>query len=151
MVDQETKLAQSTRVETAGKSLESLLRRATSRLTELQARALRGHGMTAAEWRLLSTLHDAGPLAPSLLAERMAMTRGGISKLVDRLRAKQFVVRASDRRDGRMQVLALTGAGARLVSELADTAAQAEADFLAPLDSRRCDNLRASLIALGRR
>jgi DNA-binding MarR family transcriptional regulator len=112
------------------------------------ARKLEGAGVTVAEWVVLRTLHDLDPIPPSQLAERLGMTRGAISKLADRLAAKDLVQRFADPEDGRAHRLALTPAGHALVPRLAAIADANDAGFfdvLAPADRRR---LRAMLEAL---
>ena len=59
------------------------------------------HGVTVAEWVVLRQLFDAGETHPSQLAENLGMTRGAISKLVDRLVAKGHVVRTAGEDDRR--------------------------------------------------
>ena len=122
-------------MESPERSLGTLLRVAAGKLAVAEAAALRAQGVTAAEATLLRELHAAGAVAPSVLADRMAMTRGAVTKLVDRLKAKQLLVRAKGRGDGRMQTIALTGAGARLVPDLVGVAAQVEAKISGRLDT----------------
>ncbi len=86
-------------------------------------------GATVAEWVVLRELFDAADLAPSVLADRMGMTRGGISKLVDRLEAKTLVIRKAGDGDRRYQALALTAKGRALVPELAALADTNDAEF----------------------
>jgi DNA-binding MarR family transcriptional regulator len=45
-------------------------------------------GVTVAEWAIMREMLKAGPANPSQLAERLGMTRGAISKLVERLCGK---------------------------------------------------------------
>jgi DNA-binding MarR family transcriptional regulator len=45
-------------------------------------------GATVAEWVVLRALFDADGVKPSELAAKLGLTRGAISKLVDRLVAK---------------------------------------------------------------
>ncbi len=116
-------------------SLATMVRLAAGRLAVTEAAAFCPHGVTAAEAALLRELRAAGPVAPSLLADRLGMTRGAITKLVDRLKAKQYLVRAKGRGDGRMQTIALTGAGARLAPELDAVAARVEAAMFGKLDA----------------
>lgn len=95
------------------------LRRVSNHVSHRFAARLAEHGVTPAEWVLLRVLHDSGAVAPSILAARIGMTRGAVTKLVDRLRAKRLVVRAgSGDSDRRYQTIALTGAGAVLVPTL---------------------------------
>jgi len=46
---------------------------------------LQARGATVAEWVVMREMYDDEETSPSLLAERIGMTRGGVSKLVDRL------------------------------------------------------------------
>lgn len=113
------------------------LRFVSNHVSQAFARKVEAHGVTVAEWVLMRQLLEEEALAPSLLAERMGMTRGAISKLADRLIAKSMLVRAADPDDGRAQTLALTVAGRALVPELARLADANDAEFfdhLAPED-----------------
>ncbi len=122
-------------MESSERSLGTLLRVAAGKLAVAEAAALRAQDVTAAEATLLRELHAAGAVAPSVLADRMGMTRGAVTKLVDRLKAKQLLVRAKGRGDGRMQTIALTGAGARLVPELDAIAVRVEGLVFGTLDA----------------
>lgn len=122
-------------MESPPSSLATLLRMAAGRLAVAEAAAFRAHGVTAAEAVLLRELHAAGAVAPSVLAARLGMTRGGVTKLIDRLKAKQLLVRAKGRGDGRMQTIALTGAGARLVPDLDAVAVRVENKVFGKLDA----------------
>jgi DNA-binding MarR family transcriptional regulator len=70
----------------------------------------RGGRVTVADWVILSELYH-GESAPSALADRLGMTRGAISKVADRLIAKDMIVRRANRADRRFQSLALTREG----------------------------------------
>lgn len=118
------------------RQLGELLRSYVSTIASNLAERVGAHGVTLAEAMVMRDLYDAGAVAPSTLADRLGMTRGAITKLVDRLRAKRFVVRAaSGSADRRYQTIALTGAGARLVPLLADTLDAGERAGFAALDS----------------
>lgn len=122
-------------MESPQSSPATMLRLAAGRLAVAEAAAFRALGVTAAEAGLLRELHAAGAVAPSLLADRLGMTRGAVTRLVDRLKAKQLLVRAKGRGDGRMQTIALTGAGARLVPGLDAVAADVERAVFGKLDA----------------
>ena len=100
------------------------LRRVSNEVSQAFAQRLDAKGVTIAEWVLLRSLYGAAPQAPSRLAAMMGMTKGGITKLADRLIARSLVSRRPDPEDARAQILALTASGERLVPELA-----AEADL----------------------
>ncbi len=129
-------------------NLGDLLRRAAQAAGETAALALAPHGVTPAEWAVMRTLHAHGPAPPSVLADRLGLTRGAVTKLVDRLRAKALVVRARGAGDRRMQTIALTGAGAKLVPVLAEIADAAESATFAALPTARRATLATMLRTL---
>ena len=71
------------------------------------------------------------------------MTRGGVSKLVDRLVSKKLINRRERGDDRRFQSIALTTAGRRLIPRLAALADQNDEEFFHPLTTGE----RAALIA----
>jgi len=82
---------------------------------------------------MMRVLYSTQPIAPSQLADEMGMTRGAISKLVDRLVLKTLVAREASSTDGRAQSLRLTPQGSHMVPELAALADQNEAECFAHL------------------
>ena len=56
-------------------------------------------GVTVAEWAVMREMLEAGPANPSQLAERLGMTRGAISKLVERF-VRQSTCRTNSLRRG---------------------------------------------------
>ena len=112
------------------------LRYVSNHVSQAFARKVAAHGVTVAEWVLMRQLLDEEALAPSVLADRMGMTRGAISKLADRLISKSMVVRNADPKDGRAQTLALTSAGRALVPKLAALADANDAEFFDHLTSK---------------
>ena len=105
------------------------LRYVSNHVSQGFARKVEAHGVTVAEWVLMRQLLDVDALAPSKLAERMGMTRGGVTKLADRLIAKKLVTRTADPGDGRAQTLSLTPAGRAIVPKLASLADANDAEF----------------------
>ncbi len=109
------------------------LRFVSNHVSQAFARKVEARGVTVAEWVVMRDLFDAEAMAPSRLAERIGMTRGAITKLADRLIAKDLVTRAADPADGRAQTLALTPAGRALVPELAALADANDSEFFGGL------------------
>jgi DNA-binding MarR family transcriptional regulator len=93
------------------------------------------HGVTVAEWVVLRQLLDTGECNPSQLAERLGMTRGAISKLVERLTVKGHVVRTTEIGDRRYQKVKLAPTGRKLVPALAALADQNDAEFFGHLSA----------------
>lgn len=102
------------------------------------------HGVTVAEWVVMRALFDSGEVNPSHLAESIGLTRGTVSKLVERLSVKGLVACRSEKRDRRYQIVKLTVSGRNLVPILAALADQNDQEFFSHLDAHE----RAGLIAL---
>lgn len=95
------------------------------------ARKVAGEGVTVAEWTFMRALLDEGSTAPTVLADRMGMTRGAISKLAGRLVVKGLIARAEA--GGRGQILSLTPEGRARVSTLAAMADANDTEYFGVL------------------
>jgi DNA-binding MarR family transcriptional regulator len=109
------------------------LRFVSNHVSQAFARKLVKSGVTAAEWVVLREMFDRESLAPSLLAERTGLSRGAVSKLVDRLLHKKLLTREGRDDDRRYQSIALTEAGRELVPKLAALADANDAEFFSSL------------------
>lgn len=101
----------------------------SNHVSQAFTRKVEACGVTVAEWVLLRELLDTQPAAPSELAERLGMTRGAISKLVERLLQKELVARTLSETDRRRQSVSLTPAGRKLVPILAQLADDNDREF----------------------
>ena len=127
-----------------------LLRAVSNHVSASFAARLAATGTTVAEWVLLREAFDGDGLPPSQLASRMGLTRGGVTKLADRLIARGLLARTADDTEGRGQRLTLTDTGRSLVPHLATLADQNEADLfghLPPQDRAALDQMLRDLIA----
>jgi DNA-binding MarR family transcriptional regulator len=118
------------------------LRCVSNNVSHAFARKLLASGATVAEWVVMREMFDDEETSPGDLAERIAMTRGGVSKLVDRLVTKKLVTRRERSDDRRFQSIALTATGRQLIPQLAALADQNDAEFFHPLSAGE----RAALI-----
>ncbi|GGB57221.1 hypothetical protein GCM10011505_42640 [Tistrella bauzanensis] len=109
------------------------LRLVSNHVSQSFARALATRDIGVADWVILRMLHEAGPAMPSRLAADLGMTRGGLSKLADRLVARGLIVRTGATADKRRQLLALTDAGRRLIPDLTALADANDAAFFGDL------------------
>ncbi len=109
------------------------LRFVSNHVSHAFAAKVEGSGVTVAEWALMRTLFERDGASPSAVSDSMGMTRGAITKLVDRLSAKGLVVRGAGGTDQRTQSLALTRAGRALVPALAALADRNDAEFFGHL------------------
>jgi DNA-binding MarR family transcriptional regulator len=109
------------------------LRYVSNHVSHAFTQKLAAKGVTVAEWVVLRELYDLGAVYPSDLAEKLGMTRGAISKLVERLRLKGFARRYAVEDDARYQTIELTPAGKRLTPTLAKLADANDHEFFGHL------------------
>jgi DNA-binding MarR family transcriptional regulator len=109
------------------------LRFVSNHVSHAFMRKVEAKGVTVAEWAVMREMLEAGPVNPSQLAERLGMTRGAISKLVERLCRKEFVARTASKGDRRYQSVALTVKGEKLVPKLAQLADDNDREFFGHL------------------
>lgn len=124
------------------------LRRVSNAVSGSFARSLRARQASVAEWVLLRHLHDRKQATPGELADALTMTRGAISKIVDKLQAKEWIRSKTMPEDNRVQLLSLTAAGRRAVPELAGIADHNDDQFFALLTAEERSLLRDLLIKL---
>jgi DNA-binding MarR family transcriptional regulator len=124
------------------------LRFVSNHVSHAFAQKVEAKGVTVAEWVALRELHDTGAVNPSVLAERMGMTRGAISKLVERLCNKELVVRRVTGDDKRYQLVEITREGKQLVPILARLADENEREFFDVLSDQQRSDLMATMKSL---
>lgn len=120
------------------------LRLVSNHVSNAFLRKVEQRGVTVAEWVLLRELFDMEHANPSELADRLGMTRGAISKLVERLCQKKLIERLKQAGDRRYQLIELAAAGKRLVPVLAKLADENDREFFGHL--AKAD--KARLVAL---
>lgn len=125
-----------------------LLRMVSNAVSQEFARKVASEGVTVAEWALLRSLYDSDPVAPSVLARKMGLTKGAISKLAERLLEKGLLERTGNPDDKRGHRLSLSAAGLGKVPLLAALADGNDAAFFAVLTDDERDRLRHLLAAL---
>jgi len=103
------------------------------------ARQLAGSDVTVAEWVILREMYSQDQTtSPSTVANITGLTRGAVSKLIDRLLQKGFVARAESTTDRRYQEIKLTAVAKKLVPKLARIADENDDRFFSVLsDSER--------------
>lgn len=121
------------------------LRFVSNHVSHAFARKLHAKGVTVAEWVVLREMFDEEETSPGMIAERIGMTRGGVSKLVDRLVGKGFITRADRTDDRRFQSIALTAEGRYLIPQLAALADQNDEEFFGALSVSERAALMASM------
>jgi DNA-binding MarR family transcriptional regulator len=118
------------------------LRQVSNAVSGSFARSLKSRQASVAEWVLLRSLFERKQSTPSELAHSLTMTRGAISKIVDRLQTKGWITCKTSSDDNRVQLLALTGAGRRAIPILAKIADENDHKFFSCLDAGERSELR---------
>ncbi|HXC96833.1 MAG TPA: MarR family transcriptional regulator [Edaphobacter sp.] len=127
------------------------LRRVSNAVSGSFARALQEKQTSVAEWVLLRELHERGQTAPGELADSLGLTRGAVSKIVDKLDAKGWIQMDAKEGDCRFRLLSLTRAGRRSLPVLAEIADQNDARYFDCLSAREKSTLRELLAKLADR
>jgi DNA-binding MarR family transcriptional regulator len=121
------------------------LRYVSNHVSQAFAAKVAERGVSVAEWVLLRLLYPAEQLSPSQLASELGMTKGAITKIVDRLVDRKLVLRRAHRDDGRAQTVSLTSHGAKLVPALAKLADENDAHYFSQLTAAERSSLRRLL------
>src|SRR5262245_37009530 len=109
------------------------LRYVSNHVSHSFARKVAALDVGVAEWVVLRELFDGDPPAPSELATAIGMTRGAVSKIIDRLETKSLVTRTISDRDRRFQTVMLSAKGRALVPRLASLADHNDFEFFGHL------------------
>ncbi len=130
--------------ETAGRSFA----RASDRLMRVLGRKLLPHAIAPGEWLVLCELVDAGRMMPSTLAERLNMSRGGVSRLVDRMVERGLIDRTADTNDRRAHWLSVSPKGLDSMPGIEVAVAEGEEQFFGRLSQTERRNLHTILSRL---
>jgi len=124
------------------------LRRVSNAVSGAFARALQEKQTSVTEWVLLRELHERGQAAPGELADSLGLTRGAVSKIVDKLDAKGWIQTEAKEGDSRFRLLSLTRAGLRSLPLLAEVADQNDSRYFDCLSATEKSTLRELLTKL---
>ncbi|TAL13546.1 MAG: MarR family transcriptional regulator [Chloroflexota bacterium] len=81
-------------------------------------RLLRPLNVSAAGGLVLGLLRDHGPMSPSVLSDRLIVTRATVTGVLDSLERRGFVRRSANPADRRGQIAEITPAGRQVLQEL---------------------------------
>ena len=106
---------------------------------------LEAHDLTEQQWRVLRILTEQPGITMGDLAERAALLRPSLSRIVGRLEERALIERAQEERDLRRARLTMTMAGRRLVREIAPRSEQRYRDIEAAYGPDRLAELHRML------
>jgi len=113
--------------------------------------SLKKHKLTLAQFDLLAMLLGLEGLNQQELADKLAVTKGNMVGLVNRLSRRGFVRRVPSRKGRRANVIRLTAAGRKLVRAALPDHLHLVSAMLSPLTSSEQEKLRTLLRRLDER
>ena len=112
------------------------LRRVSNQVSGTFAKALQERQVSVAEWVVLSQVEEHPEIRPAELAETIGLTRGAISKVLEKLENKKWLTRKTLEADNRGQLLYLTQQGRRILPELREIADRNDRRFFDCLNTK---------------
>ena len=102
--------------------------------------------VTVAEWVILREMYSGeGAISQSDIADMVGLTRGAVSKLIERLVNKNLVIRTEAAGDRRYQDIKLTAEALKLVPKLARIADENDEAFFSVLSKGERKSLMETL------
>jgi DNA-binding MarR family transcriptional regulator len=125
------------------------MRVVSNAVSQAFAKKLSDSGVTVAEWVILREMYSNNDTSSqSVVADITGLTRGAVSKLIERLVQKGFVTRTEASGDRRYQDIKLTPAAVKLVPKLAHIADENDDGFFSVLSNSEQQTLTQLLIKL---
>jgi DNA-binding MarR family transcriptional regulator len=124
------------------------LRHVSNRVSGAFARSLQAKHASIAEWVVLCHVQKRPRTTPGELAEALDLTRGAVSKIIDKLEAKKWIACSAKPEDSRVQLLSPTRSGSRILPQLAEIANQNDREVFDVLDADERAALRRLLAKL---
>ena len=94
------------------------LNRATHAIDTPLRRQVETHGLTMKEFAVLEVLLHKGPLPVGEVGDRVLLTSGSMTYVLDKLEDEGLVLRRPDDEDRRIQIVRLTDAGHTLIEQV---------------------------------
>jgi DNA-binding MarR family transcriptional regulator len=113
------------------------LKRADRHVSSSFAGHLKACRLVASEWAAIRQLYGPRRMSPVEIAHAIGMTKGGGSKLVDRLVKKGWAIKSVGEHDRRFRTVELTEAGRSLVPRFARFVDNTDREIFGNLNRRR--------------
>lgn len=126
------------------------LARCYSTMSRLVAAKVTDYGLTTPQFGVLEALYHLGPLPLGELADKLLVTGGNVTYVMDRLAEQGLVERIRSKDDRRVVLACLTTDGQELVCDVWPDHAAFVRDTMAALDADEQERLRELLKKLGK-
>jgi MarR family transcriptional regulator, 2-MHQ and catechol-resistance regulon repressor len=130
--------------------LFTVLARSYLTLSRVVGSRISADGLTLPQFAILEALHHLGPLSLGELAEKLLVTGGNITYVMDRLEDQGLVVRRRSDEDRRVVRAHLTAEGRELIGSIFPDHARHVRDMVDHLSVGEQDELRELLKRLGK-
>lgn len=127
---------------------EFLINRPAQRIKEMTEKALQPLKIGPKQYRILVTLQSEGPASQRAIGEILKIDRSTMVLHIDDLEKKKLIVRKSDPKDRRYNLLHITNQGKQLLQQAQKLVKNAEQKFLAPLTAIETQEMRKLLSKL---
>ena len=108
------------------------------------------YGLTSPQFGILEALYHLGPLSLGDLAEKLLVTGGNVTYVMDRLEAQGLVYRDRSKQDRRVVQAKLTPEGRRTIAEVFPRHTEFTHELVSVLDPAEQERLRELLKKLGK-
>ncbi len=122
-----------------------LLRRVSNQVSGEFERSLKARSISVGEWVVLSRVGSMRGITSGELADELKLTRGAISKIVEKLETKELLSRSSVQDDARVKKLFLTDNGSDILPQLVKIADENDRRFFDGLSDGEKKVLRSLL------
>lgn len=122
-----------------------ITKRLDQTLAAMHAKTL---GISLNNWKIMRVIGFFGPLSATELGSRTSLDPDKITRAVDVLVQRGYVIRKDDEADRRRVVLTLSAKGRRVHDKIEMVAGTMEAEFLSVLTTEESKVLRAALTKL---
>ncbi len=138
--------------ETTRRALDAFIKlsRARKVLSYRTGRLLAEYGLTESQLGTLEALYYLGPMCQSDIGDKLLVTDGNMTMVVNNLEKRGLVRRERGTQDRRQITVSLTNKGRRLIGELFPRHAQNIADLMSVLGPDEQDQLGQLCKMLGR-
>ena len=126
----------------SGESVGYMMRRGVGMVGQLVARELEPKGLTNAQWMPLLKLFKSGAMPVAELARECELDAGAMTRLLDRMEAKDLCLRVRSVDDRRVVNLELTPHGRELAAEIPVVLARVQNEMLAGFSMEEWEQLK---------
>ena len=125
--------------------LAALLAQASHLISSEFHEVVRSHGLSVSEWRVLASLAGGVPISIGQLAQVAVLKQPTVTRMLDRMEARQQVERLGHDGDRRVTLVRITATGSKMVARLIALAREHEERVLEPFGLPRAEELKATL------